>query len=502
MKQLSKDLIAGDGNAECFRADHLSEKVVQFGEGNFLRGFVDWMIHQTNKQQLFNGRVVAIQPTPHGKVVPKLEEQDGLYTFVMRGVEHGQEVDKSEVISSIARGINPYTDWQRVLEVAENPAIEVMFSNTTEAGLTYMAEEYRQELSPLSFPGKVTAFLHHRYKAFNGSDDAGLLIVPCELVEDNGTVLKELVIRIAREWDFPEDFVKWAVRANQFCNSLVDRIVTGFPKENSDVFFERLGYQDVLLTVGEPYHLFAIEAGSDAAELLPFTKAGLNVKWGDSSIYRDLKVRLLNGAHTMMFAASYLAGRDTVLEVMRDETLLKYVETGMNAEIMPYLDVEEQEKQSFAASVLERFRNPYTRHMLTDIGMNAVYKFRARVMPSLLAYVRREGTLPRMLVFSLAALIIYYRPVRRDGDFLIGSRQRGEEYVIRDNAQVIECFYDAWTRYEEDTVRLTEVLLQQKELWGINVLTIAGLKEALQQDLTNFMQYGARTSLERLLKDT
>ncbi|MET3506491.1 tagaturonate reductase [Halalkalibacter oceani] len=500
MKQLSKGLI-DESKVECFRAEHLPEKVVQFGEGNFLRGFVDWMIHQMNKQQLFNGRVVAIQPTPHGKVVPKLKEQDGLYTFVMRGVEGGQPVDKSEIISSIARGINPYTDWQEVLEVAENPAIEVMFSNTTEAGLIYMQEEYHQEGSPLSFPGKVTAFLYHRYNVFKGKDDAGLLIIPCELVEDNGTVLKELVIRIAREWGFPEDFVQWVARANQFCNSLVDRIVTGFPKENSDAFFERLGYQDVLLTVGEPYHLFAVEADSAAAGLLPFTKAGLNVKWGDSTIYRDLKVRLLNGAHTMMFAASYLAGRDTVFEAMRDQTLLKYVEKGMKEEILPYVEVEEQEKQSFAASVLERFHNPYTRHMLTDIGMNAVYKFQVRVIPSLIAYVKHEGALPRVLVFSLAALIIYYRPVRREGDFLIGSRQQGEEHVIRDHDHVIDCFHETWARYGEDPAELAEVLLSRRELWGMNLLTIDGLKEALQQELADILQYGARRSVKQLLMD-
>ena len=480
--------------------EHLPEKIIQFGEGNFIRGFVDWMVHEMNKQGLFNGKVVAIQPTPHGKVVPKLKAQDGLYTLALRGIENGEVVKSNEIISSISRGINPYKDWDQVLRLAESTDLEFMFSNTTEAGLTYLKEDYDSSKSPLSFPGKVTAFLYHRYQVLEAKPDAGLVLIPCELVEGNGDVLKELVLRYAREWNLPVEFTNWLEEHNQFCNSLVDRIVTGYPKDSIDEYHQLLGYEDILLTAGEPYHMFAIDAGEDVANRLPFHKAGLNVKWGDVTPYRELKVRLLNGPHTMMFAVCYLSGVDTVLEAMEDETLSEFVRTGMTEEIFPTVRMDTEEKRSFVDSVLERFLNPYNKHFLADIGMNAVYKFKSRLIPTLVDYVELNQKLPRSIVFSLAALISYYRADRVEGDFLIGKRGT-DEYTIRDNQEAIATFTKVWNTFDGSEAGMKELVtevLEEVELWGMNLNKVEGLNEMLVTYTSNIMQFGMKESLKKL----
>ncbi|KHF40218.1 tagaturonate reductase [Halalkalibacter okhensis] len=504
MEQLSRSLKLKNLPAQVTYEyqDHWPEKVVQFGEGNFLRGFVDWMIHELNKQGLFNGKVVAIQPTPHGKVVPKLNAQDGLYTLALRGIENGQIVERNEIISSISRGINPYSNWAEVLKVAESPDIQFVFSNTTEAGLTYLEEAYDEQKSPLSFPGKVTAFLYHRYKVMNAKPDAGLVLIPCELVEGNGDLLKELVLRYAKEWKMPEDFITWINNDNQFCNTLVDRIVTGYPKDNIGEYRNLLGYEDVLLTAGEPYHLFAIEAGDDVTKRLPFHQAGLNVKWGPVTPYRELKVRLLNGPHTMMFSVCYLAGVDTVLEAIQDPELGEFVKTGMIEEIFPTVKMEEEEKRAFVESVIERFENPYNKHFLADIGMNAIYKYKSRLIPSLLDYIRHTNKLPQSILFSLAALIVYYRPTRKEGDFLIG-RRGNDEYTIRDNKVALEVLANAWEQFEnggEDVTRLTRSILEDNELWGIKLNEIEGLTELVAGNVSRILQDGMKESVKKFTK--
>lgn len=503
MEQLSLTLLRNELSKEvvCEYHEGFPEKVIQFGEGNFLRGFVDWMIHELNKQGLFNGKVVAIQPTPHGKVVPKLNRQDGLYTLALRGVLEGQLIDRVEIISSISRGINPYEDWQAVLRLTESPDIKFMFSNTTEAGLSYMQEDYDPNKAPLSFPGKVTAFLYHRYRFFNGAPDSGLIIIPCELVENNGLILKELVLKIAEDWQLPDKFKRWVEQHNRFCNTLVDRIVPGYPKEDIETYTARLHYKDELLTVAEPYHLFVIDADQKVADMIPFHKAGLNVKWGDVTPYRNLKVGLLNAPHTMMFAASYLSGHDTVSETMDDQCLFSFILQAINEELLPYIECDEVEKKQFIQSVLERFRNPYNKHFLTDIGLNAVYKFRTRIIPLLEKFVKHSGRLPRAMLFSLAALIAYYRAEKQEGDFLIGNRD-GETYLIRDNKEVIDVFYKQWSNYNHTDAGLetlvTNVLGDQR-LWGQNLNLIPQLNVKVHQYLSSIVTKGMEQSITEFL---
>ncbi|THG90830.1 altronate oxidoreductase [Alkalihalobacillus alcalophilus ATCC 27647 = CGMCC 1.3604] len=444
-----------------------NETIVQIGEGNFMRGFLDWMFHQLHQKGLYDGTVATIQPTPHGKIVPVLQAQDALYTTILRGKLDGEIVDDAELIQSISRGINPYSDWEEVLKLAYSPHVKWMFSNTTEAGLVYQKEDYERGKSPLSFPGKVTAFLYERFLYFDGAHEAGINLVPCELIEDNGQVLKQIVGRIAFDWELSDAFMKWVDEANIFCNTLVDRIVTGFPRGEEDVWAKRLGYEDHLLTVAEPYHLFVIEPERPIANVLPFQEAGLNVKWENTAQYRELKVRLLNGLHTMMFAACYLAGETTVSGALANPKLRRFIETGLKEELLPVVEAEEVEKLAYAETVLERFENPFLAHQLTDIGMNAIYKFQTRLLPTLAAYEQQNAE-PKRLLFSLAALLVYMKPVGKEGAFLKGD-SGGASYTIRENEGTMSLLEEQWSSFDNSSQSLEEtvsLLLQAEELWG------------------------------------
>lgn len=488
-------------NVEVLNDDsHLPERVVQFGEGNFLRGFVDWMIHQLNKNGLFNGKVVAIQPTPHGKVVPKLTAQDSLYTVILQGIENGNTVEKYEIISSISRGINPYENWEEVLRLAESPSIEFVFSNTTEAGLTYQDEPYSRQKSPSSFPGKLTGFLYHRFLTFNGDPKSGLTIIPCELVESNGDLLEEYVLKHSREWNLGQDFMEWVMEHNEFCNTLVDRIVPGYPQKNALHFQQKLGYKDTLMVVGEPYYFFAIDGSKEAAEKLPFHKIGLNVKWGDVTPYRQLKVSLLNAPHTCLFSVGYLSGLDTVNNVMEDADNQEFVRKLLFDEILPVVEFNEKEKTNFVQSVIERFQNPFVEHFLHDIGLNAVSKFKTRVVLILVNYFEKNAQIPVNVSFSMAALFYYYRPSTiLDEEHMIGNRS-GVDYKIRDGKEAIRAFAEEWSAYNshQDLRQFVGKILENEELWEIDLTKINGLDKAVTSHLESIINLGMHKSLTQL----
>lgn len=482
MNQLNKVVIPDkEFNVE------LPEKAIQFGEGNFIRGFIDWMIHQMNKKSLFNGKVIAVQPTPHGKVIPKINTQDGLYTVVLRGIQQGKAIDSTEVITSIQRGINPYEEWEKILEVAENPELEFVFSNTTEAGIVYKKENYNPTTSPLSFPGKLTSFLYHRFKKYNGDENMGLFIFPCELIENNGNELKEIVLQICDDWNLPNRFKNWVTKNNYFFNTLVDRIVTGYPKENDQEFMNRLGYQDQLVTIGEPYHLLVIEgenyAIKKAAEVIPFHEAGLNVHWTKVEPFRNLKVRILNGAHTMLFAISYMSGNRTVLETMEDDEISRLIHDGIWNEILPVIDEDEVKKNDFAKAVIERFKNPYNKHYLTDLGLNAIYKWKTRLLPTLNDWIVKKERLPSNISFSLAALILYYRPERLQGD----------NVIVRDEKEVVEFFMQLWNAFDEGEIssdKLIRTVLSNEGLWDTDLNRVKDLAEKVCTDLNVMLNSG------------
>lgn len=406
------------------------ERVIQFGEGGFLRGFVDWMLQKVNNETDWNGSVVVVQPIEKG-MCDVLSEQECMYTHVIRGVEG---VEKT-VIDVISRCVNPYTDYDAYLRLAENPDFRFVVSNTTESGISYSAGDTLSARPQKSFPAKVTALLKRRF-------DLGLpgfIFLPCELIEKNGTTLKELVLRYAAEWGLGADFRAFVENENTFCNTLVDRINTGYPK-GEDL---ELGYEDKMLNTSEYFHLWVIEGPKDKVGEIPFDKTDLNViVTDDMTMYRTRKVRILNGAHTAMIPYALLSGIETVGDCMADDTMRAFDSACVYDEIIPTLDLPTEELISYANSVFERFRNPYIRHYCSSIALNSVSKFKVRVLPSILEYIRRYNKMPEKLLFSFARLIEFYKTD-----------------MTNDDAEVTAFMKSA----------TTEEILANSDLWGRNL---------------------------------
>ncbi len=425
--------------------DPLPERVVQFGEGNFLRSHVDWMLNRMNAQGLFRGRAVVVQPIERG-MVDVLNAQDGLYTVILRGLQEGRVVEHREIVTAVSRGLDPYRDWNGFLELAAQPGLRFAVSNTTEAGIAYGEEPAPSGRPPASFPAKVAAFLAERFRRLGGTPDSALIFLPCELIDRNGEQLHTCILKHAAAWGLGAAFERWVTQDNRFFNTLVDRIVPGYPRDEAPRLQEELGYEDRLLTTGEIFHIWVIE-GNARAEL-PLVEAGLDVVWTDDlQPYRTLKVRILNGAHTMLALPAFLAGLDTVREAVEDEVFGRFLRRGVFEEILPVLAFPEAEKRAFAADVLERLRNPFIRHALLSIALNSVAKFRVRVLPSLLEHRARFGQPPRALSFSLAALLAFYRGTEVRGGALQGRRD-GQPYPAQDDLPVLSAFAEAWSAYQ------------------------------------------------------
>jgi tagaturonate reductase len=495
MMKLSQAWLKQHRPAELAQVSQLPERVLQIGEGNFLRGFADWLIHQLNQHHLFQGRVVVVAPRRSGaRNIARLNAQDGLYTVWLRGLQDEQVVDRAEVVSSISRGIDPYAEWDQFLACAERQEIDTLISNTTESGIVYVQETYRPGRPLESFPGKLTAYLYHRFTHFGGRPDAGLTIIPCELVDDNGDRLRELVLRHAEEWRLPAEFYEWVNTANRFCNTLVDRIVSGFPEaEEAERMFRELGYEDELLTVGEPFHLWAISGDERLCERWPFDQLGLGVRYVDDvTPYRLQKVRILNGSHTAMSALALMAGLETVGEVMADDAFAAFVRGLAHEEIVPTLvsDVlSEGQLHAYADSVIERFANPYIRHELTSITLNSLSKIRVRLLPTLEAYAQCRGQLPRRLTLALAALLIYYHEAKWSG-----------RWAIQDDAEKVRPLLAVFA--EEPQLGLTATIqriLALESVWGRDLNAIAGLADAISQGVATIRQQGARAAVEQTL---
>lgn len=482
----------------------LPEKVLQFGEGNFLRGFADWMIDRMNRRGLFNGRVVVVQPIAQG-LVDLINERQGAYHLALRGILNGKLVDECEPIGAISRGINPYADYDGFLACADNPELRIILSNTTEAGIAYAPGEKLEDRPQASFPGKLTALLYRRFRTFGGDPDKGLLIIPCELIDRNGIQLQAIVLRHAREWELEPEFIQWLGAATHFTNTLVDRIVTGYPKDEVKQFEERLGAFDPLLDTAEPFHLWVIEGDPRLSAEFPAAEAGMNVIWtGDMTPYRTRKVRILNGAHTMTVPAAYLCGKDTVKECMDDALVGAFMKRGIDEEIIPTLDLPKQELQSFADAVLERFANPFIKHYLLSISLNSVSKFKTRVLPSIAEYTKRSSRAPRLLGFSLAALLAFYRGTELRDGALIG-RRGAETYKIQDDAAYLEWFREQWAACDGSLVeihRLAAAALSQIAFWGEDLTALPGLPELVGDDLYQIVSAGMPAALQELMTDT
>ncbi len=377
------------------------EKVIQFGEGGFLRGFVDWIIQLTDECSDFNASVVVVQPIEKG-MCARLEEQNCVYTHLMRGIKDGVPTVEKKLIDVISRTVEPYKNFEDYLKLAENPDFRFVVSNTTESGIVF-CEDDRPEAAPfVTFPAKVTLLLKRRFEAGFG----GFIFLPCELIDKNGSKLKENILKYAHLWNLGKDFCDWVERENIFCNTLVDRIVTGFPAgENIE-----LGYEDNMLNTSEIFHLWVIEGPKSITAEFPFDKAGLNIIVTDNlERYRTRKVRILNGAHTSMIPYAMLKGVESVGDCMEDDELKSFVESCVYDEIIPTLDLPYAELKEYADSVFERFRNPYIKHLCASISLNSVSKFKVRVLPSILEYIRRMNEMPEKLLTAFAKLIEFYK---------------------------------------------------------------------------------------------
>jgi len=467
----------------------LPEKVLQFGEGNFLRGFANWMVDALNRKGLFGGSVVVVQPIQQG-LADVVQQQGGLYTLLLRGIQGGKLVESREIITAISRALNPYPQWAEVVEVAQSPDLRFVISNTTEAGITYAEEPYVPATCPTTFPAKVAALLYARFKEFNGDPTKGLIFLPCELIEQNGAKLEECVLKYAAAWKLGVPFCEWVLSANFFLNTLVDRIVPGYPREEASKLTRELGYEDKLMVAGEVFHLWVIEGPEELAGEIPFHKAGLNVIWtADLAPYRLRKVRVLNGAHTASVLGAYLAGLNTVGEMVKDPVFGKFVEQAVFDEIVPLLTMKAGEARSYAEAVLERFNNPFIKHELLSISLNSVSKWKVRVLPSLLDYVNQFGKLPPALTFSLAALIRFYDGTPVSARELRGLRN-GQPYAIRDDAEVLAFFAAEWKTCHTDgnLKRLVKAVLANEKFWGQDLTKIKRFAAAVEADLGRLLK--------------
>ncbi len=373
------------------------ERVIQFGEGGFLRGFVDWILQAVNEKSDFNGNVAVVQPIENG-MCDMLAAQDCLYTHVIRGVE-GVE---TQIIDVISRCVKPYEDFSAYLKLAENPDFRFIVSNTTESGIAFVDSDKATDVPPSSFPAKLTLLLKKRFDLGLG----GFIFLPCELIEKNGATLCKVILQYADLWGYSDEFKAWVEKENIFCNTLVDRINTGYPKSED----MNLPYEDNMINTSEYFHLWVIEGPQDILKEIPFDKAGLNIIVTDClDMYRTRKVRILNGAHTSLVPFALLAGYDTVKSCIDSELTLNHIKKCVFDEIIPTLDLPREELLDYANSVLERFANPYIKHYLSSIALNSVSKFKVRVLPSILEYIKRYNKMPETLLFAFAKLIEFYK---------------------------------------------------------------------------------------------
>ena len=471
------------------------ERFLQFGEGNFLRAFVDYFVDVMNEQLDYGAKVVLVQPIAQG-LGDQINRQDGLYTLYLRGFENGRKVERKRVIRSVSRCINPYVDFHAFLANAANPDLRFIVSNTTEAGITYVASDRYDDAPQSSFPGKLTRLLHERFLRFGHEPGKGFVILSCELIDDNGQELRKCVRQFVRDWQLGDTFAEWVERENIFCSTLVDRIVTGYPRAEAESLNEQNGYVDQLLDTAEVFGFWVIEGPASLEEELPFRKAGLPVLFADDHTpYKKRKVRILNGAHTSMIMAAYLAGQDIVRGCMEDDVIRGYLTKCIFEEIIPTLDLPREELTSFANDVIDRFRNPFIDHPLLSISLNSTSKWKARVLPSLLANVERFGKLPRLLTFSLAAYIRFYSGERQPDGRMLG--RRGEDsYEIKDDAYILDFFEKS--RGMDDAC-LARAVTANTDFWGMDLSTIMGLADQVAEDLALIRDKDMHEAMKSLL---
>ncbi|WP_367389130.1 tagaturonate reductase [Lewinella sp. LCG006] len=465
-------------------------RILQFGGGNFLRGFADWIIDVYNEKSADPMGVLVVKPTKRGDY-QAWREQDGLYHVLTKGIRDGELMDEKHLVKCVGDIIHPYHNWEAFLSSAENKDLRFILSNTTETGIRFSAADQWKDEPPAEFPAKLTRWLYHRYQHFKGDPGMGCVLIPTELLVDNGAELKATILQYVDAWNLDAGFKTWLEEANTFCNTLVDRIVPGVGKEEMAAALAQVSFEDEMITQGEPYHFWGIEAPLAVREEWPLDKIGLNIIYTDDlTPYRTSKVRILNGAHTAMVPVGYLYGLTTVRETVEHPIMGAFVEKVIFDEIMPTLDMKEEELKKFATAVLDRFKNPFIHHQLISIALNSVSKFKTRLLPSLLEYSQRKGDLPEGIVLSLAALIRFYKGV-----------YDGKTIPVNDEAWATSFLAAAWDENDgsaEGTATLVRKVLSWEEAWGEDLSTVPGLQNMLTTYLSEMDQGGIAQIVKRI----
>ncbi len=461
-------------------------RVLQFGEGNFLRAFVDQMVDEANGKNIFKGNIIAVKPRRGGNLTP-FEEQDSFFTVYRRGKEKGNLISKPQIVSCVKKVLHCYENYEEFMSLADLPSLEFIISNTTEAGIVFQPEDQMEMTPPESFPGKVTQWLYRRFLHFSGSNNKGITFLPTELIENNGAELKNCILHYVKLWNLTDEFAHWIETACTFCSTLVDRIVTGSPDDASALFAE-LGYEDKLLDIAEPFGFWAIENKGNIAERFPLDQAGLPVLFTENiAPYRERKVRILNGAHTGTALAAYLAGAETVGQCMKDSLIRRYMEQLVKKELAQTVPLPEKEVADFVEDTFERFENPYLHHSLLSIALNSVSKWKARLLPSLKDYVKENKELPSCILFSFAALLAFY-----SGKPVDGNRQ----IQIRDDKAVLDFF----EMHRQDPPReLVLSAASQVSFWGEDLSAIPSFTERAGDYFDIICKEGMRKAMEKLL---
>jgi len=459
-------------------------KVVQFGEGNFLRAFVDYAFHELNKKIGFDAGVAVVQPLENG-MVSKLNEQDGLFTLFLNGVKKGKPIQEIKLIDNIVAGVDPYKDFEKFLELSREEELQFIISNTTEAGIEYNDTDTMEMKPPKSFPAKLLVFLYERYVYFCGDANKGLSIIPCELINYNADALKSILIQYTKKWNLSTNFQKWISESCTYHNTLVDRIVPGYPRNEIEEYNQKVNYQDDLMVTSEPFFLWVIEGDSELKKRLPFDKTSLDVKIvDDMQPYRTRKVRILNGAHTAMVPVGMLHGLNTVKETVENSFVGAFVNDVIYNEINLTLDMDKKELNTFADEVMDRFRNPFIRHQLADISLNSISKFKVRVLPSMIEYAKRFDVFPAGLTYSFACLLLFYR-----GSF------NGETIKLQDAPEVIETLEKIWSLSSKEEVVYS--FLSNTSFWDDDLTKIDGLEKSFIDALSAIENYGVEEGYQR-----
>lgn len=476
-------------NAKMVAAIKRPVRVLQFGEGNFLRAFVDYMVDIANEKTDFNGSVVLVKPIAFGSL-EAFHDQDCLYTVLLRGLVDGNPVEMSRQITSVCDAVDAYSEYETYAAYAKEASLRFIVSNTTEAGIVLDDNDKLELCPPATYPGKLCKFLFERAKAFDYADDKGLIILPVELIDDNGIQLKRCVKALAKLWQLGERFEAWLDEACVFTSTLVDRIVTGYPRGEEEEIWQKLGYEDHLVVTGEPFGLWVIESEKDISHEWPLPQCGLPVIFTDNQKpYKQRKVRILNGAHTSFVPAAFQCGHDYVLDAMNDPLILSFMQHTLYDEVIPTLDLPKEDLLNFAEAVTSRFKNPYIKHALLAICLNSVSKWRARCMPSLLTYVQRKGELPKRLTFSLASLMaLYHGGMLKDGK--MECQRDGQPYVLQDDAPVLAFFAE---NSGKPAMEIAKLFLSNETFFGQDLTAIPGLTEAVGQALEDILTRGMRT---------